>query len=249
MFLHKWLIPFHRREKWSTERIRQRYDADADLFFKLADGQKEVIDVQLMRNLLMEAASRCTPQASSLLDLGCGGGFYTEGLISTFPEAKLCIADLSREMLDNTAKKIAPLCKHEIQGIHGDMRSIELESESFDVITAAAVLHHLREEQEWHKVFSNLYKALKPQGSLWIADLVSFQTKTIKDLMDKRYSKYLSEVFNPRRAKKMMHYIELEDSPRSLVFQIELLKKVGFSTVEVLHANTNFAAFGAIKES
>jgi len=37
------------------------------------------------------------------------------------------------------------------------------------------------------------------------------------------------------------------DGPRSLVYQLELLKSVGFANVEVLHKNSVFAAFGAVR--
>jgi tRNA (cmo5U34)-methyltransferase len=42
-------------------------------------------------------------------------------------------------------------------------------------------------------------------------------------------------------------YIETEDTPRPLTYQVDLLRRVGFSTVEVLHKNSCFAAFGAVK--
>jgi tRNA (cmo5U34)-methyltransferase len=43
-------------------------------------------------------------------------------------------------------------------------------------------------------------------------------------------------------------YVEKEDTPRPLVFQLDLLRQVGFSQVEVLHKNVCFAAFGALKD-
>jgi tRNA (cmo5U34)-methyltransferase len=43
-------------------------------------------------------------------------------------------------------------------------------------------------------------------------------------------------------------YVEKEDTPRPLVFQLDLLLQVGFSRVEVLHKNVCFAAFGAVKD-
>ncbi len=42
-------------------------------------------------------------------------------------------------------------------------------------------------------------------------------------------------------------YVEKEDTPRPLMFQLDLLGEVGFSQVEVLHKNVCFAAFGAVK--
>lgn len=48
---------------------------------------------------------------------------------------------------------------------------------------------------------------------------------------------------------QVFNYIAQEDSPRSLMFQLDLLRSVGFNQVEVLHKNSCFAAFGGIKES
>jgi tRNA (cmo5U34)-methyltransferase len=42
-------------------------------------------------------------------------------------------------------------------------------------------------------------------------------------------------------------YIEQEDTPRPLTFQLELLRQTGFSDVDVLHKNALFAAFGGQK--
>jgi tRNA (cmo5U34)-methyltransferase len=41
--------------------------------------------------------------------------------------------------------------------------------------------------------------------------------------------------------------VEREDTPKSLVYQLDLLKRTGFGRVEVLHKHTLFAAFGGTK--
>jgi tRNA (cmo5U34)-methyltransferase len=38
-----------------------------------------------------------------------------------------------------------------------------------------------------------------------------------------------------------------EDTPRTLSYQLELLKQVGFSKIIVLHKHFNFTAFGGVK--
>lgn len=44
-------------------------------------------------------------------------------------------------------------------------------------------------------------------------------------------------------------YIEKEDSPRPVTYQLDLMKKVGFEKTEILHKNSCFAAFGGVKAS
>lgn len=48
---------------------------------------------------------------------------------------------------------------------------------------------------------------------------------------------------------RVLDYIDKEDSPRSLTYQLNLLREVGFDSTEVLHKNSCFAAFGAVKAS
>lgn len=46
---------------------------------------------------------------------------------------------------------------------------------------------------------------------------------------------------------KVFAYIDREDSPRPVTYQLDLLRRVGFGQVELLHKNSCFAAFGAVK--
>jgi tRNA (cmo5U34)-methyltransferase len=112
---------------------------------------------------------------------------------------------------------------------------------------AAAVFHHLRTEAEWRQVFDKCYAALRPGGSFWIADLVSFDHPEVQAVMWKRYGDYLSGLKGEAYRDQVFAYIEDEDTPRPLLYQLHLLKEAGFSMVEVLHQNGPFAAFGAVR--
>jgi hypothetical protein len=46
---------------------------------------------------------------------------------------------------------------------------------------------------------------------------------------------------------KVFGYIDKEDSPRSLTYQLKLMKEIGFEKVDVLHKSSCFEAFGGIK--
>jgi tRNA (cmo5U34)-methyltransferase len=62
-----------------------------------------------------------------------------------------------------------------------------------------------------------------------------------------RYGEYLAAQKDLAYRDHVFAYIEQEDTPRSLVYQLDLLRAVGFRSVDVLHKNGVFAAFGAIK--
>src|SRR5437016_4152945 len=123
---------------------------------------------------------------------------------------------------------------------------VALAPESFDIAVGAAVFHHLRDESEWRAVFSKIRASLRPDGSFWIADLIHHSTPAVQDLMWRRYGHYLADFKGDDYRRQVFDYIEYEDTPRPLLFQLDLLREVGFREVEILHKNSCFAAFGAL---
>src|ERR1700680_4066467 len=65
--------------------------------------------------------------------------------------------------------------------------------------------------------------------------------------MRQRYGEYLTRLKDEAYRDHVFAYVEKEDTPRPLLFQLDLLRQVGFAQVEVLHKNLCFAAFGAVK--
>ncbi len=109
-------------------------------------------------------------------------------------------------------------------------------------------MHHLRDDNDWETTFQKIYNLTAPGGSVWISDLVFHETENVQKMMWERYGNYLTELGGEDYKKKVFDYIDKEDSPRPVTYQLDLLRKVGFSHVELLHKNSCFAAFGGIKE-
>lgn len=233
--------------KSTVEQIRQRFDNDVERFSNLETGQSATIDAPLVLELIVRAAAAATPNATRLLDVGCGAGNYTLKLLQQLPSCDCTLIDLSQPMLQRAVERVRPMTTGNVETIQGDIREILLGEAQFDVIVAAAVLHHLRADSEWTAVFSKLYRALKPGGSLWIADLIEHSSDAIQALMWERYGTYLADLKDATYRDQVFAYIAQEDTPRPLLFQLDLLREVGFSTVEILHKNSCFAAFGGVK--
>jgi tRNA (cmo5U34)-methyltransferase len=233
--------------KSTVEQIRERFDGDVERFSNLETGQSATIDAPLSLTLIAEAASRVTAGASSLLDVGCGAGNYTLKILERLPNLDVTLIDLSRPMLDRAVERVSRATSGRVTALQGDVRELQLGELRFDIICAAAVLHHLRETDEWRSVFSKFYAALKSSGSLWISDLVEHSDARVQSLMWERYGVYLSQLKDEAYRDHVFAYVAQEDSPRPLMFQLDLLRSVGFSNVEILHKNSCFAAFGAVK--
>ncbi|HZU34293.1 MAG TPA: class I SAM-dependent methyltransferase [Gemmataceae bacterium] len=233
--------------KLTPEQIRQRFDTDVERFANLKTGQTATIDAPLVLELISQAAAAVTPRAASVLDIGCGAGNYTLKLLGVLPDLDVTLIDLSQPMLARACERIRPVTRGTVAAVQGDVRGIDLGRERFDVILAAMVLHHLREDAEWQDVFARCHQALRPGGSIWIADLVWHDDPAVQQLLWRRYGDYLVGLRGQAYRDQVFTYIDREDTPRSLLFQVDLLCRVGFRKVEILHKNSCFAAFGALK--
>lgn len=233
--------------KSTVDQIRARFDADVERFSNLETGQTATVDAPLALALIAEGAAAVTPHARDLLDVGCGAGNYSLKLLHHLPGLNVTLLDLSRLMLDRAAERVGAATSGVVRTVQADIREVDLASESLDVITAAAVLHHLRADEEWHAVFAKLHRALRPGGSLWISDLIVHDSPPIQAMMWRRYGEYLSSLKGPAYREQVFTYIEAEDTPRSLAFQTDALRRAGFPTVEILHKNACMATFAAVK--
>ena len=235
-------------EKSTTDEIRKRFDGDVERFSNLETGQSATMDAPLAMELITRAAISATPSIQRCLDIGCGAGNNTIKLLREYTGDFDCdLCDLSEPMLKKAQERVSVETTGVVRIFHNDVRDAPLPEEGYNVILAAAVLHHLRDEQDWESTFRKLYSLLRPGGSLWITDMVSHEDPKVHAMMWQRYADYLTDLGGKEYQEKVFAYIDKEDSPRPVTFQLELLKKVGFAHTDILHKNSCFAAFGAIK--
>jgi tRNA (cmo5U34)-methyltransferase len=233
--------------KSTVEEIRRRFDADVERFSNLETGQSATVDATLAMALVAEAAATTTPHARHVLDVGCGAGNYTLKLLERLPGLDVTLIDLSQPMLDRARDRVCRATPGRITTIQADIREVRLSDGEFDIVLAAAVLHHLRTDQEWRDVFAAFQRALRPGGSVWVFDLVESSIPAVQELLRRRYGEYLTDLKDEAYREHVFAYVEKEDTPRPLLFQLDVLRQVGFAQVDVLHKNVCFAAFGAVK--
>lgn len=233
--------------KSTLEDIQHRFDNDVDRFSNLETGQTATIDAPLAMELITKAAVSCTPNIRKVLDIGCGAGNNTLKLLQYTSPFACDLVDLSQPMLERAHARIAAVNSGPIRTFQGDFRIIDLPNLGYDVILAAAVLHHLRDDQDWEAAFRKMYSLTAPGGSVWITDLVAHETESVQSMMWNRYGDYLCSLGGDGFQETVFAYIDREDSPRPVTYQLDLLRRVGFDHVELLHKNSCFAAFGAIK--
>lgn len=233
--------------KYSVQEIRERFDNDVERFSNLETGQQAVVDAPIMLELISKVAASVRPNAKNMLDIGAGAGNNTISIIRQIPGINCDLIDISLPMLEKAKERLSKEEVGEVKIYHGDFRNIILPISHYDIIVAAAVLHHLRDNNDWENCFQKIHNLLKPGGAFFVSDMVHHEHQAVHNTMWKRYGEHLESIGNEEYKEKVFEYIDIEDSPRSLSYQLELMKKVGFTTVDVLHKNSCFAAFLGIK--
>lgn len=234
-------------QKSSTNEIKERFNKEVGRFSNLETGQTATMDAPLAMALITQAAFNSTGNIRRVLDIGCGAGNNTIKLSQYISPFDCDLVDLSLPMLEKARDRISEVNTGKIKICQGDFRDIEVPDEGYDVILAAAVLHHLRDNEDWESTFKKIHRLTAHGGSVWITDIVSHETEAVHSIMWQRYGDYLCSMDGKDYRDNVFDYIDKEDSPRPVTYQLDLLRKVGFDHVELLHKNTCFAAFGALK--
>jgi len=158
-------VTYRPRDFWD-QRLRERFDlrGTGETGLSLAYNRacytlrRDVLDAAL-------AAERIDPRGRSVLDVGCGTGFFTawylergarvtgvdiaptsvERLRARFPGASFVLADVSEVALEGT----------------------------FDLVNAFDVLYHIVDDARWEAAVRRLGEAVAPGGTLLVTDTLA----------------------------------------------------------------------------
>ncbi len=228
--------------KNTTDEIRKRFDADVERFSNLETGQTATMDAALVLGLIENCISAMHPDAKHVCDIGCGAGNFTLRILRQIPDISCTLIDLSGNMLARAQERIASAGGKIEKVYQEDIRNLELPSNHFDVIIAAAVLHHLRSQEEWGAVLKNIHSSLVKGGTFWIWDLVVYDEMHVEQLQQERYADYLIQLKGEDYQREVFAYIDREDTPVSSSFMIMKMLEAGFGEVEIIHKNSKFCA-------
>ena len=197
------------QKKSTIDDIKKRFDNDVERFSNLETGQTATIDAPLAMELITRAAAVATPRIHRVLDIGCGAGNNTIKLLHFAGTFDCDLVDLSMPMLERARERVSAAGAKSIRTFQSEFRTFEFESisERYDVILAAAVFSHLRDDGDWEKAFRKVYSLTAPGGSVWITDMVSHEMAQIHSLMWERYGEYLRSTGGDQYREKVFGYI------------------------------------------
>lgn len=233
--------------KKTVAEISSYFNGEVERFSDLARGQLSIKDARLMMDLLAETAGVLIPDARNILDIGCGAGNQTLNLLRVFPAAECTLLDISPAMLKRAGERVAPVAPDRFALVEDDFRTARLPEGKFDIVVAAAVLHHLRDDADWTRGFSRIYSLLKKGGLLLVSDLIRHEDPAVEAVFKVRQEKFLRGALGDAEAERILQSIALSDTPTSLEYQFALLRRIGFRQVCLLHKNLVFGAYYARK--
>ncbi|MFP5081827.1 hypothetical protein [Pedobacter sp. JCM 36344] len=88
---------------------------------------------------------------------------------------------------------------------------------------------------------------MTPGGSFWIYDLITHDSEALNQLFKESYGTYLETLGGLQYRQNVFDYIDYEDTPRSIGYQLVLMNRVGFTNVKILHKSICVVAFGGMK--
>ena len=104
------------------------------------------------------------PRGKRVIDIGCGGGIYSQAWIQ-LGAAQVIGIDFSEQMVQAATERLSGIAHLTFQ--HGDATATGLRTGCADIVFARAVLHHVA---DLATCFNEAYRLLAPQGIYLIQD-------------------------------------------------------------------------------
>lgn len=177
------------------------------------------------------------------LDTGCGTGTLIQRVREDFPNASFTLCDPSEKMLIEAKEKL-----QDENIIFNNAASHELQYDSeFDVLTAIQC-HHYYSIPERKEATKHCYNALKESGIYITFENIRMSTDASDEIALDRWVKFLRDHGNSEEDVQMqLDRRGVETHPITIEQHLELLKKCGFTSVNLLWASYLQAGFWAIK--
>lgn len=222
------VTPYKDSSKGKKEQVTSMFDAISGEY----DGLNRVISFGIdvkWRKRVVRILKQKSPE--NILDIATGTGDLAINLVET-GASKIVGLDISKGMLEvGKTKVVKKQLEGKVEMVVGDSENLQFEDGTFDAVTVA---FGVRNFENLDKGLSEIYRVLKPNGTLVVLE-TSVPTKTPFKQGYKFYSKYILPVIGKIFSKDRSAYQYLSDSasvfPHGREFN-NILGKIGFIGME-----------------
>jgi demethylmenaquinone methyltransferase/2-methoxy-6-polyprenyl-1,4-benzoquinol methylase len=222
------VTPYKDSSKGKKEQVTTMFDAISGEY----DGLNRVISFGIdvkWRKKVVGILKEKSPD--KILDIATGTGDLAINLVET-GASRIIGLDISRGMLEvGKTKVVRKKLEGKVEMIVGDSENLQFDDDSFDAVTVA---FGVRNFENLEKGLAEIYRVLKPKGTLVILE-TSVPSKTPFKQGYKFYSKYILPAIGKIFSKDRSAYQYLSDSasvfPHGSEFN-NILGKIGFIGME-----------------
>lgn len=208
------------------------------------DMQREQL-IPLM-NLFYKTATQMVSlksEGGKILDLGAGTGLFTKWVIEKYPKAQYTLLDIAEDMLCIAKERFKGY--NNVQFKVQDYRN-EVFSEKYESIISSLSIHHL-DTNEKLNLFKNIYESLEDNGVFVNADQVKGEDeeseKIVKDYHLSIIDNSSLSIFEKKKTYDRMKLDKMD----TMSTQLDIIKSIGFNSVDVYYKYYNFVVFMAKK--
>ena len=223
--------------------VKEHFEAEAkqfdDIIVKLIPYYDRMLQA-LIDSIPFDADAKIR-----VIDLGCGTATIARKIADRFPNSRIVCLDIAANMIDVAKFKLAAHADTEF--IVGDFSDIDF-TEKFDVVVSSLALHHLETDTDKIKLYSKILENLNDNGVFYNADVVLASTDQLQEIYIQRWKEYMNRKVSMEEIENRWILVyENEDRPAKLTDQLEWLKAIGFSPVDVIWKYYNFCVYGGLK--
>lgn len=125
---------------------------------------------------------------ASMLDVGCGNGWFSNKLKSVLPEAKVYALDVNLQELQQASRLFG---ENRISYLYGDIFQDIFALRSFDIIILNSTIQYF---DNFRVLLSRLFDLLSEDGEIHIVDSPFYKTQELKNEASMRSSSYFSGI-------------------------------------------------------
>jgi tRNA (cmo5U34)-methyltransferase len=182
------------------------------------------------------------------LDTGCGTGTFAQKAVTAFPKTNFVLADPSKDMLSAAKRKLANIESERLRFLEPIATQNLIENnEKFDVITAIQA-HHYLSPDERVKATKACFKLLNSSGTFVTFENIRPMTKEGVTVGKKYWGQFqLTQGRDKATVDAHLERFGVGYFPITIEEHLSLLRKTGFTAVEILWFSYMQAGFYCIK--
>ena len=224
---------------WRDQDIAQRFLGVRTAFPYALDHPKIVCDIL-----------RTGRPIARFMDVGCGGGFFTEAVHRDWPEATAVMIDFSDPMLREAAALVAG--PHEVHARDLADPDWSRDLGSVDAVVSGFAIHHLPDETK-RSVYADIHDLLRPGGWFVHVEHVASASGVGAQLFDKQVTDALHRYFardepGVTREQVAERWDDRGDDQANILApvwdQCAWLREIGFEDIDCFFKSYEVAIFG-----